>query len=677
MHPDAERFIDLATRHLPENAELQLTARAELEKALKTHVADHPDALTLAADALDRADGRTHRKRWVLLLYAVTLLISLPLIVHTVKQLMRTSGVTNLISPLSFGTTELPKIQNLDPQQSLLLYGDETAGNDSERWKALWESEPDNAAYLAEYAGMYFRDHKDLSPEILEAAARVDPDNGWFLAFAAVAAFEGAVTREKRSARDTADGKAPVMTIHDEDRLNETLAILHQAVSKPRFTSYQSQLFAERISLFPPRRDFVSQIPAMAHAGTVLAPGIPFRKLADAFAAGAQQSAAVSDVEGFRRIADDWRAWALATTKGGDTLIDLLIAKVMIAGPATNFRDAAQSLGLAEEAQYFAALDEQFREEKKARDRRKGLETPEEDFFRKKSSILSGLAGPLVGRQVKTPPALTDLDLRPARYVDHGMAGRMLSFTGWILLGVAVASAFAGRRRRNPMAGALGTRFVDLLRASDWAWILGLGVIAPVVWYGSITRLTPLSAREWTVTYMTFIPLAGQFTCLLLSLIILPPVVASGRLAGRASALGLKPRHPWMGWVAAGAALAGVPAFGAIPLARWTLVPAFCLVGLAVMWIVSGLIVNFMGRPRQELRRATLARVVMPAWVAGMLAFAAFVPLHHAEERYWIQLDRLGEVTAEAPALSRYEYDVTQILRSELLEMLGEAPGSR
>ena len=80
------------------------------------------------------------------------------------------------------------------------------------------------------------------------------------------------------------------------------------------------------------------------------------------------------------------------------------------------------------------------------------------------------------------------------------------------------------------------------------------------------------------------------------------------------------------------------------------------------------------GRPSQTLRRATVSRIVFPAWVAGMLALALLVPFHYAEEQYWIQRDRMGEISTDAPSTSRYEYQVTQILRSEILEMLGNPP---
>ena len=59
--------------------------------------------------------------------------------------------------------------------------------------------------------------------------------------------------------------------------------------------------------------------------------------------------------------------------------------------------------------------------------------------------------------------------------------------------------------------------------------------------------------------------------------------------------------------------------------------------------------------------------------LARFIVLAATAPVHHAIERHWIQQDRLLEIAADAPALSRYEWLVTQQLRVELLETLDKA----
>jgi hypothetical protein len=70
------------------------------------------------------------------------------------------------------------------------------------------------------------------------------------------------------------------------------------------------------------------------------------------------------------------------------------------------------------------------------------------------------------------------------------------------------------------------------------------------------------------------------------------------------------------------------------------------------------------------LRRVTVSRVLLPAYAAGMLLMVLMVPLFHAEERHWIALDRLTQVTPEKPGIGPYEWEIAQSMREELLEIL-------
>lgn len=675
MESETERLIDLAIRPLEKNAELQLAVETELRNAVKVHAADSPGAITEAADSLARADQHPHRRRWRMALYLLTLFVPLPLFTtNAVRPFYHLSGIKSLISPTSARVPASWKPPKLSPAQSLLLNGNQQATNEADRWKSLWESDPNNPVYLAVYAGGYFRVHDKLSPEILATAERIDPDNGWFLAMAAAANADDAVKREKRSLKDTKDGKAAVITIRDEKLLKETLARLHQAALKPRLTSHQMDLLRLQLPLLPPRTDWASQIPLITHVASMLSPGIALRKLSDVLAAGAEQCAATGDVAGFHRIMDDWSALVRHSTEGGDTLVDLLVAKATMIFPAANFRDAAGKLGLKAEERYFSNLYERSVQEKKARELRRKSEDAQNEYLRKRGSILGGLVGPSSASQVQNPPTYTDQDMRPARYADHALFGRVFAGFGWTLLLIMLPFLVTGFRKNLSLA-LVSQRLTDLLHPWDWVRLIVGGVLFPVLWYLVITRLTPLSAREWSVTFLTFVPIAGQFGSLFLSLLILPRMIASRLLSKRAAVFGLAPRFPWLGWLAAATALAGVPAFGAVSFydnsKSLMILPLMLPMCSVAAWILSGF--GF-GRPLHALRRATVCRIIFPAWVAGLLALALLVPFHYAEEQYWIPRDRIGEISMDSPSMSHFEYQVTQVLRSEILEMLGVPP---
>lgn len=676
MNPEAERLIDLATRPLADNAELRLTAETELRKSVERHAAERPEAVKEAVESLERADGRPNRGRWRIALYLVTLLVSLPLVFHTARQLARAVGIARLVSSIAptGSAAAPPKVGNLSPAQQLLLYGDEKAGNSADRWKPLWDREPGDPVYLAVYAGAYFRQHGNLSPEILAAAERIDPDNGWFLAMQASAYAERAVVREKRSTKETKEGKAAVMTVRDEKLLEDALVTLHQAAEKPRVSSYQAEFLRRQILLLPPRKDWVSQIPLLIHAASMDEPGIPLRKLPDVLAAGAGQSAVRGDADGFRRIVGDWHAFVKSSATGGETMIELLIAKATISSVAPNFRDAARTLGLEEDARYFEDLDGRIRKDREERDLRRGADDRRSDLMKQKSSIFGGLTAPLLARQVRNPPPYAEDGMRPARYADHALVGRALCGIGWTFLLIWLL-VFDAACRKQILSARLSRRMIDLLQPWDWIRIVAGGVIFPVCWYLAITRLSPFGAREWAVTFLMFMPIGGQFLSFWLSLVILPWTIASSILSKRAAVFGIVPKVRWLGWFAAAAALAGVPAFGAV---RFYAMPPI-LAYVPVVLVGSSLVACFLafvagGKEGRVLRRATLARILFPAGMTGILTLGLLVPFHYAEEQRWIQQDRWGEITVESPSMSRHEFEVAQVLRKETLEILGAAP---
>ena len=125
MTPDAERFIELAIRPLGDNAELRLSAEVELRKSIEAYAADRPEALVESVASLERADRHPKLRYWRMALYVLTLVVSLPLFVHSLKQMIYIKGEISLIGSLSGGSSAPMKTAKMSPDQKLLLYGDE------------------------------------------------------------------------------------------------------------------------------------------------------------------------------------------------------------------------------------------------------------------------------------------------------------------------------------------------------------------------------------------------------------------------------------------------------------------------------------------------------------------------------------------------------------------------
>ncbi len=128
------------------------------------------------------------------------------------------------------------------------------------------------------------------------------------------------------------------------------------------------------------------------------------------------------------------------------------------------------------------------------------------------------------------------------------------------------------------------------------------------------------------------------------------------------------------GWTAVVCGAISLPIFGFslsnVKGSEAVMMIAAALLGILVLTgLIIGIRAVFSKRPAL-LRRVTLSRVLVPAYALGMLLMAASMPLYHAAEKRWLAQDRLMEITPEAPALSRYEWEVAQAMRAELLEIL-------
>ena len=110
-------------------------------------------------------------------------------------------------------------------------------------------------------------------------------------------------------------------------------------------------------------------------------------------------------------------------------------------------------------------------------------------------------------------------------------------------------------------------------------------------------------------------------------------------------------------------------------VSSWFLITLWVASGLAAiafLWMAYRIIKPALGKKDPTPRTCTLIRMALPGVCAGILALAAATLALRWEERHWLAKDRLMVITPDAPAMSRYEWDVTQVLRGELREVLGK-----
>ncbi|HEY1120564.1 MAG TPA: hypothetical protein VGE67_03155, partial [Haloferula sp.] len=155
---------------------------------------------------------------------------------------------------------------------------------------------------------------------------------------------------------------------------------------------------------------------------------------------------------------------------------------------------------------------------------------------------------------------------------------------------------------------------------------------------------------------------------------ILPVVIARHRLGKRAGFAGLQWPRAWLAGVTC--ALIAL----AIPLAGPTLLPwkinslaSICILAVVTLpqiWMIAATLRGLFSSTEHFLKRVTLSRAVMPAYVLAFLLTVLSLPLSHTLEKHWVSKDELMAVTPEAPSMSRYEDEITHALRKEILQVL-------
>lgn len=666
MNPNAERFIDLASRPLESQPELHARAVAEL----RDQIADEADAaagIGRAVDALESADRRPRWRRWRVALGGLALAVSLPVLAHAFWQMK--SFVATSKGPSPGGS--------LTGRELLILRGDPSAGSETGRWRALWAVDTGNPAWLLEYAKASLSERKTFSPDILEAAADIDPDNAWYDVMQACEMAGRGVEKRIPGYNERQRGAKTTFHLRDEAELGAALERLHEAAHKPRFVSTDPAFQSQRIGLLPARTDIVSQYPRLLLTMADTPGSLRCRHLADAISLQAGRLADARDVDGFRRLLADWKWLVESASRAGPTLMDVMVAKAVFTAPLPALTDAARALGLEREAAAFAAQrdrhDPQLRKE---RQRREGG-SPTLALMSSKGSGLHHTSLTMVARQPENAPPLTADDLRPGRLADHALCGRAAALALWVVLAVLAGLAVACADGREP-ARSLAKRLQSLFGVRDWVGLLACGVIVPLVWAFLVIRLSPFSSREWMIGFAGMLGSGLQLGTVSVLILTASAVAISRRLGKRAGFLGLGSRWPKTGVVALASAALAVPAAGAtLYFGESAIFSGAALSGMALLWLVWRGAAGWLdlGKPpKRPLRRQLLARLAVPVLVFAMTVSAMLAAGLYFEERHWIARDWPMEIAPDSGGGTRYEMQATETLRNELLADLGSIP---
>jgi hypothetical protein len=669
MPDPAERFIEAAVRPMEDNAEMQILAGHELRTAI-TQAAARPgcDSIDLATSHLETGG----LPRWFkTVLYGLTalaaVLVTIPLARDYQHYRLATFTLFGMSDP---DIVRLPGLRidphaarktpeilgDFTPVEKLLLFPDHV--HYPEPFKVLWDTDPTNAAYFAEHARACGSPGTPKLPvDYLKTADDLDPENGWFRAYAAGVAARDAV--EENPAKPRA-GKAvsplPTYVVKDPAKLAEAMVLLEEAAQMPRFDSYKGELFLRRIAILPPGTDTLERLFVVKYLEMFPERSVwIYRLIAQAVTVKSQELALAGDKAGFLKVTASWESFVRRSIKNsGLPPGGVLWSLSGFAEAARDLAVAAKTLGLTEKSDRYQRLADELKRRKIATNNRSG---EARELVSHGGFDADRLIYPIA--RLENPPPLDQSDLRPGYLADSAKRERLKSATMGVMLLLTALLFAIPLYLRGPQTRRLSASLTRVLQPRDHAWILIGGVLLPVLFY-VVTE--PLEAKPpgHFIMGMFLIRMASQAAALMFA----ASLIVHRRFERRLGCAGWSLRGmPEPLAIGLGLLLIIMARFTVVQTqsSLWILASA-CLACFGVAYLALPVVAIF-SRGISSVFWLTSLRTLLPAHLLAALLMALLVPLHHAREKHWTRLNVLTKIEPGIPAMNRYEHEVEEQVR--------------
>ncbi len=687
-------LIEAAVSPFADDAELRVNAAGFLQSLRETdpQVEQASIARWTEVDA-----GR--KPRWKLLLWALlALATSLALMASWEKWLAVVQNDNGFVPDphASNGAVMKRVAARMTAGQRFLVFGIDTKAITAEGRKAVWLSKPDNPSLYASYLHRCLYESNTLPVDLHDVARRIDPENAWFLYLEAARNAESAVAYckvEVKLSNGELNYTSEPGKVFNPAKLKIAAELIHNAANLRRCDSYNEKFNSELLGFlqwnttarYSDSHKFFESIQPYSC-------NLKIDSLADVIGVMSCQAESLGDYFALRSDVDALARNLLdnRSVSSGDVSANRRLVQRIVEFMAA----AADRLEIEEDADRWRRIDKKL------------WKLCDPDVHGNYQIIVDGRRGEfrringffrvnVFGRDlVKNPPKLTDDDLKPGRMLDHDLLCEKLAWMTFVLMGLASAACACHRFRRSRMIRLLALRMGALLKPSDWAWIVGIGVIAPFIYVMAVNRLTPLGGREFGVRGTFFVLPTAHFIGLIVLWLVASPMVVRARLANAAGGFNFKPPH-WTAWVVMLSAIAFVPVVGGSVVygaPEHLLVRnsgllrffenetkgspllfrvAMGLLALPVGWLVVSSVRALLCRAGGIiLQRAVISRAMVPvsACAMGVCILSTFA--FTAAEDHWFHIDTPLKVDPSVSGWCRYEHQVAVQMDDELREIL-------
>lgn len=238
MTDSTDPLVAAAVRPLVGDWEMKAAAIRLLESLRE----QRPDQTQTALRRWDAPVREKRRMSWRGIFHLTVAIISILFLTQATLDFLH---YRKALRTLSGHTPEMISSSHFDAREKLLLKISDSNQSSTELAKALWDSDPANPAYYAEYCAAYVADTSKLPADFLEQAQRVVPNNAFFPYWAAAVEAKDAAKQRSLTKAMKAAGTPPSWDVTDESKVDRALHVLSEARNLADYRPYEVQMARE------------------------------------------------------------------------------------------------------------------------------------------------------------------------------------------------------------------------------------------------------------------------------------------------------------------------------------------------------------------------------------------------------------------------------------------------